>query len=449
VLSRLRRALRRALPAVEPLDRRALGILATLLAAGALVRVVWVIGWASEPVGGLNDPALYRHLAERIAEGHGFTYAGEHPGPTAYYPPGYPYVLGALTWLIRLLPGPAPTIFGIAVGLNVVLSVLTIAVVFELGRRLVSVPVGLAAAGALAFWPNAVIHTGLILTETLFLFLFTLMLLVALATAAVARRPGPARMLTTGLLLGATGMVRPISFVVAPLFLLLWWRDGARVALRRMAVVGAAALVLVLPWSVRNTVRMEAPVLISTNLGDNFCIGNNPQATGGYDLARPCFQGLHAGDRPESETERQSTTFRRAWDYIREEPVEAVLHLPAKVRYALDRDSDGLWASTDYGGHQVFTPTNFERVKVVGDAYYAVVGILGAVGAVLLWRSGQPTGRRRFFLLAAVVQLVPVLVTFGDPRFKMPLYPAMAVGAGVAVLAALQRRAPEEELPAV
>jgi hypothetical protein len=217
-----------------------------------------------------------------------------------------------------------------------------------------------------------------------------------------------------------------------------------------MALVVVAMLVLVLPWSVRNFVRMNAPVLISTNLGDNLCIGNNPQATGGYDLARPCFQGLHGGDRPESETERQSTTFRRAWDYVREEPVEAILRLPAKVRYALDRDSDGLWGSTDYGGHELFSsPTTFERVKVVGDVYYAVVGVLGAVGAVLLWRSGQPTGRRRFLLLVSVVQLVPVLVTFGDPRFKMPLYPAMAVCAGVAVLAALQRRTPEEELPAV
>jgi hypothetical protein len=451
VLSPLRRAARRVLPAVEPLDRRAIGLLAAVVAVGALLRVIWTVGWASEPVGGLDDPALYRHLAERIADGHGYTYGGDNPGPTAYDPPGYPYALGVLVWLVRLLPGPAPTTFEIAVSFNIVLSVLTIAAVFELGRRLVSVPVGLVAAGVLAFWPNAIIHTGLILTETLFLFLFSLVLLVALPTPAVARRPGVARMITTGLLLGAVGLVRPISFVVAPLFLLLWWRDGAAMALRRIAWVGAAVLVMVLPWSVRNTIRMEAPVLISTNLGDNLCIGNNRQADGNFsfDANSPCFRGITAGDRPESETYRQSKTFERAWEYIKEEPFEAVVfNPPAKLRYTLDRDTDGLWTSTSFGASNRFSPTTFERLELLTNVYYAVVAVVGLVGSVILWVRSEPMGRRMFFLLAAVVQLVPVLVTFGDPRFKMPLYPALAVGVGVAVVTLVQRRPPALEVPA-
>jgi Dolichyl-phosphate-mannose-protein mannosyltransferase len=445
VLLALRRSLERALPPVTPLDRTTRRALAAVLAVAAALRVAWGVAGASSPVGDLTDPTLYRYLADQIAHGDGFTYAGEDPGPTAYYPPGYPYTLGILAAVLRPIPGTVST-FGIAVTLNIVLSVLTVAIVFELGRRLVDARVGLVAAGVLALWPNVVIHTGLVLTETLFLFLLSLMLLVALASPAVARAPGRARMVTTGLLFGAAGMVRPTSFVVAPLFLLLWWREGATVALRRTALVGAAVLTMVLPWTVRNTIRMDAPVLISTNLGDNVCIGNNPEANGGYMHPEACFAGLHRGDRPEAETDRQSQAFDRGWRHIRENPGEFLRMMPTKIRRTLDRDSDGLWSSTSFGEDARFSPTTFERLKTVGDGYYAVVGMLGLAGAVLLWLRADRAGRRRFLVLAAVVQLVPVMVTFGDPRFKMPLYPAIAVGVGVAVMTVARRRLPDDDV---
>ena len=38
-----------------------------------------------------------------------------------------------------------------------------------------------------------------------------------------------------------------------------------------------------MPWTIRNVVQMDSPVLLSANFGDN-CVGNNPEATGGYGL---------------------------------------------------------------------------------------------------------------------------------------------------------------------
>ena len=43
-------------------------------------------------------------------------------------------------------------------------------------------------------------------------------------------------------------------------------------------------------------------------------------------------------------------------------------------------------------------------------------------------------------MLAAPVQLVSPLVTFGEPRFKMPIYPALAIVAAVGVVGLLRRR---------
>jgi 4-amino-4-deoxy-L-arabinose transferase-like glycosyltransferase len=428
---------------MPPLDRRGRWVLGLLVAAGAAVRLAWAIGAAWRPTS-LRDPALYLILSEQVANGDGYVYPGADGGVTAFYPPGYPVALGGVQWLVGLLPDELSS-FGVAIGFNLVLSVLTIALVFELGRRLVSVPVGLIAAAVFAFWPNLVVHSGLVLTETLFLFLLVVMLLVALASPEVARAPGRGRMLTVGVLFGMVGLVRPTSLVIAPLFLVLWWRQGVALALRRTALVGVGALALVLPWTVRNAVRMDSFVLVSTNVGDNICIGNHPGADGSYELPDPpCNLGLtgEVGERPQSEITRQSDNLDIASRYVRDDPLVVLTKMPAKLRYTLDRDTDGLWGATDYGARPLWTPRRFEWAKWVADIYYYVIGVVAVIGGALLFRRQDPARRRLFLLLIALVQLVPPLLTFGDPRFKMPAYPAVAIGVGVAVMALLQRRLP-------
>src|SRR5690606_5693757 len=266
---------------MPPLGRTTRAWLAAVLGVSAALRLAWV-SQVHRPVE-LRDPTLYLTLAERIAAGDGYTY-GDLPnqGVTAYYPPGYPLVVGVLTGLARLLPGEASA-FHVAIGTNVVLSLATVALVFALGRRLAGERVGLVAAAVVGLWPNLIVHTGVVLTETLYLFLLVVLLLVLLASGPVARSPGLRRLVVVGALLGASVLVRPISLVLVPLLPLLWWRSGARTAMLRTGTVVAGVALVVLPWTARNAVQMGSPVLISTNMGDNLCIGNNPDADGAYD----------------------------------------------------------------------------------------------------------------------------------------------------------------------
>ncbi|HEX6421408.1 MAG TPA: glycosyltransferase family 39 protein [Acidimicrobiales bacterium] len=433
----VRRWGRRALPPLPPPSRAVRWALGGVVVAGAVLRVLWAL--QARPPAELRDPVFYLILAEHVAQGDGYRYGFEpDQGVTAYYPPGYPLALAAVTWAVRLLPGTVST-FDVAVWLNVVLSVATTGLVFVLGRRLVGDRVGLVAAGAWALWPNLVFHSGVVLTETLFLLLLVALLIVVLADPEAARAPGNRRLVAVGVLFGLTLLVRPVSAVVAPAFLILWWGAGARAALRRLAVVGVATVAVLLPWSIRSSLAMDAPVALSLNLGDNLCLGHNPDATGGFGSLDPhCFDGGGLR-RPEYETRRQSENVDRALTYIRTHPVETLRRTPTKLRITLRDDHDGLEVAEDFGAAPIVSPGTRDALELVADGAYLLV-VAGAVaGAVVLLRRPDPARRGLFLVVAGLVQLVPPLATFGEPRFKMPAYPTLAVCASVAAVALWDR----------
>jgi len=436
---------RRALPPLPVASRRVRWALLAVVVVGTALRVAWALR-VREPVE-LRDPVLYLILADHLAAGDGFRYGFEaDQGLTAYYPPGYPLALGGALWLARLvLPGTVSA-FDVAVWLNVALSVATIGLVFVLGRRLAGPAVGLVAAAIWAVWPNLVFHSGIVLTETLFLFLLVLLLIVLLGDRDTAGAPGVARLVTVGALFGLVLLVRPVSAVVAPFLLVLWWGRGARAALWRLGVVLAAAVVVLVPWSVRSTLVMDEPVALSLNLGDNLCLGHNPGATGGFgDLSAHCFtaEGLR---RPESETRRNSENIDRALTYIREHPGETLRRTPSKLRYTLRNDWDGLQVAEDFGAQPIMATSTRDALRAVATGFYAVVGLLAVGGGVVLLRRRHHT-RALFLIVGGLAQLISPLATFGDPRFKMPLYPTLAVCAAVAVVALWEAR-PRNEVVA-
>jgi Dolichyl-phosphate-mannose-protein mannosyltransferase len=413
---------------------------------GAVLRVIWAIG--AEPPVELRDPTLYLVLSDNVASGHGYSYGpGPDQGTTAYYPPGYPLALGAAIWAARALVPGTVSAFDVAIWGNVVLSIATIALVFVLGRRLVGNRVGLAAAAIWALWPNLIFHSGIVLTETLFLFLLVLLLICVLGDREAARAPGAARLASAGVLLGLLLLVRPVSLVLAPAFLVLWWGPAVRTVLWRLAVTGLACLAVLVPWSVRSSLAMDAPVALSLNLGDNLCLGHNPGATGAFgDLGAHCYTASDLR-RPESETRRQSENIDRAVTYIREHPGETLRRTPSKLRYTLEGDADGLDVAEDWGTRPIMSSPTRDALDLAADGFYYLVAAAAVVGGVIWLRRPDLSRRGLFLVVAGLAQLVSPMATFGDPRFKMPIYPTLAVCAAVAV-AALWDRVTERPRPA-
>jgi 4-amino-4-deoxy-L-arabinose transferase-like glycosyltransferase len=399
-----------------------LGLLAVIALAVAL-RLAWVLYAKTEPVW-FFDPWQYDRLATALAEGRG--YVNEAGQPTAYYPPGYPAILGAIYWLAghRPVAGEA---------LNVVLGAVTAGLVYWIGSRAFGRPAGLLAAFAFAVFPSHILYVSQLHSEVV----FTAAYLLALGLLLAAPLPGERRWvlfwLAAGLAIGIASLMRPVALsllVVIPFALRpkgTPWPALARTTLLALA----AAAVLMTPWVIRNAVRVGTPT-IATSAGIDFWVGNHEGASGLWSMAPPEVFPRVSTDLQAQERHDYRRGLELGWRFIRQQPFDALNLLPLKA-YHLYTDDANAVTTAETWGHTVFLSEGGRRVlRTLTDGFYYFVAV-GAVAGLILPVGGKE--RRRWPLAAALGGWTLVhLVFFGDPRFHLPVTPVMAVLAAPAWL---------------
>lgn len=436
---------------MAPLTRSQRRALLAVVLAGVAVRVAWAAYAAREPQG-LHDPGFYRLLAHQLARLDGYELNGE---PTAYYPVGYPAVLAVAFALGRLVGADGPVAeTALVVAVNVVASAAAILLTCQLGRLVAGARAGLAAAAVVAAWPNLVLHAAVALTELVFLAV-VLAFAVLLAAAPWERGgPGRRRLVVAGLLLGASALVRPVALPVVPLLAAVWWAAGLgwRRAVRDLALLSAAALAAIAPWTVRNAVRLGEPVPISTNTGDNLCMSRQPGATGAFLLADHCFAGpeLEGLDRPEYELARDARGRRLAVEFVREHPGRELRLWLDRLGATFRHDHAALDTTESYGDDRFLAGGTRDLVRRAADGFWYVAGPLSlAAGVAALARPRLRRDPRLVLVLAcAVGVLVPVVAFFGDARFKVPAAPFLAVLLAAVAAAAVRAWRAAEPAPA-
>ena len=412
--------------------------LAAILALAFVLRLVWVLYAMREPQG-VHDPIFYWGYGQAIAAGVGYqlpAVGSISAGPTAYYPIGYPAALGAVFALVTHTP--IPDNLQLAAGFfQIFLGVTTAVFVYEIGRRLFNSAVGLVAAAWLAMFPNLIFHTGAFLTETLFMFIVMAALLVLLAHDWRERPPSLARLAIFGALLGASALVRPIALLFLPLVPVVWLvaRFGWQRALLDMSIVLIFAAGVIAPWSIRNFIKLDSPVIISTNLGDNLCIGHHENAPGSFALPLSCFPtDAYADlDRAEFEVRRNNDNIEKAVEYALAHPVVELKLLSRKAYHLWKHDHDGLRAVESYGENPFINDRLRTALERIADVFFFVTISLGGIGlAGLVLRPVDP--RRLYFLLALLALAGIPLVFFGDARFHVPVMPLLVVPAAWVVV---------------
>ncbi|MCU1351369.1 MAG: hypothetical protein JWM05_578, partial [Acidimicrobiales bacterium] len=326
--------------------------------------------------------------------------------------------------------GTSPVLFAALV--QAVLGAATAGLGGFVARRLVSPRAGVVATFVLALYPNLVFHAGALLSETLYNLLFVAFL------AVIVARPWPTgltrpRIAAAMVLFALAVLVRPISLAVLPALVLCWWlaaRDW-RVVLRWTGVALGVLVLCVAPWTIRNSVRMHNVVAISTNTGDNLCIGHNADARGAFKLTERCNsgEGVQKGARSEVRNDRIKTGRALRWTahHLGREPWLVY----ERAFYMFQHDHDGVLAVESYR-LDWWIPRGTELTLFrVADTAYAVVALTGVVGLVRLARSRRPEAI--FFVLATLATAAVPLAFFGDARFKVPVVALLCIAAGAAV----------------
>jgi 4-amino-4-deoxy-L-arabinose transferase-like glycosyltransferase len=406
--------------AARPPVRAARAWLGAILALSFAVRVVYVLQSRRSPA--FEQPAMdaLYHLewARAFAAGHEF-----QPGPF-FRAPLYPWFLGLLLRLfgehlslVRLVQAAVGTA---SVGL-----------VYLVGARAFDARTGLLAALLSGLtWITIYFECDLLLPV---LEIFFDLLAIWLALRA-GERTSPARAALAGAALGVAALVRPNVLLFAP-FLLVWTLARARATGRGRALLPALLFALALlapiaPVTAYNRIAGGDWVLISSQGGVNFWIGNNPRSDGSSAIVpgtrADWWGGYHDSIRlaeaEEGRKLRPSEVSRhysaKAWAWIRSEPRAALAHLVWKLRlfwvdWELSNDASERFFAFRFGPVLRWLPFGFGAL-----APLALLGFLLA-------------SRRSWSLLPLwgflPVYTASVVAFFVCSRFRVPVLPVLAV----------------------
>jgi 4-amino-4-deoxy-L-arabinose transferase-like glycosyltransferase len=374
--------------------------LASIGAAGLVVRVIACYLARNHLVSG--DAFVYEAVGRSLAQGDDITLFGE---PTAQHPPLWEVVLGGAD-----LVGVNGTLSHRLIG--AVLGTLTVVLLGLLGRRLGGNSVGLVAAGIAAVYPPLWAADASLMSESLYG-----AILVGALLAATYRRP----IVLGGLIaIAALSRVEALGLVVV-LAVPLFWRQWRKVA---MTVVACA--VVIAPWTIRNVVTFDRPVLISSNSGASW-IGTNCDATYYTNFIGSWNGGCEFGRQPgEDEAGYAARETSVGQHYM----IDHAGRVPAVLGVRFLRLLD-VWNPAQSVGIND-GEGRMPRYAKAGIAAFWVLVPFAIGGAAILSRRRDPN---LVILVPPIVLVVAVaLMLYGSTRMRFGAEPSLVVLAAVALV---------------
>ncbi len=385
-----------------------------------LVRLVYIFQIRQTPFFetlGL-DAKFYDAWARRIASGTGEREA-------FFMSPLYPYFLAAIyrvlgrdLLLVRIIQA------GIGSG--------TAALAYLIGHRVFGNRAALIAGLVTALYGALVFYDGSILITPLLVFLNALCLYLLIRADDKAT---PWLYALSGVALGLAGIGKATALAFAPVAALwIWfaWRKRQAGRARAVGLFALGVVLIVAPVTIRNMVVADDFVLVTSNGGLNFYIGNSEISTGGY--VKP--EGLdivgdpdgeliaeQAMDRDLRSSEVSAYWYGRARNYIGAHPGEWAKLLVRKLSFATS--SYELPQLENYYFQKRYA--DLLKLPLPG---FALIAPLGLVGIALAWRRRQA----RLLALYFATSMVTIVAFFVVARYRLPVVPVLAVGSGFAVL---------------
>ena len=354
-------------------------------------------------------------VAAALAHGQGFCCVFRQPtGPTAWLAPVYPFFLASI---FRVFGSFTVASFYVAALFNCVLSALACLPLFYVGLR-----IGNRATAAAAGWLWAIFPSGILIPfEWIWDTSLSALLAISLLWATFRLTDDPRRrnFILYGLFWGFCLLVNPAFGAVFP-FMLVWiYFRVSSSRLRRLGnivLVVCLAILVCLPWTVRNAVQFRRFIPIRSDFPFELWMGNNPI----YDEHSRQTNRITRYEEAHRYSQLGETAFleekgRAAKEFVRAHPTLA-LQLAARRAVAMWMGTSTPW--------QDFWRTDSNLVRFV--LFWNAVTILGvATGLACLFFV------RRWFLLplAAFPLAFPLVyyLTQVSLRLRHPCDPILAL----------------------
>jgi hypothetical protein len=419
---------------------------AALLILALAIRVGYV---ESTSYRAINDAGTYNRLASGVARtgdydvGNGRnTGAGGSHGPTAYFPPGFPYFLAVVDLITGHQAGHKAAI-GPARVAQAVLGTAAVGLTGLVALEAFGGVTALICLALAAVYPVLIEVSGVLVAENL---LIVLELAAVWTTLRAARSTRPYRWIAaTGILLGLASLTHENAILwVLPLGLAAWTvarRRPNRTASRVRALAAPTILIIftiatIAPWTVRNALVMHHFIPISDETGITLVGTYNPDAAG--------FPGVPYKWQYFATISRDATLAGTAGRY-------SEVQLGAKLQsQALDYIRAHPLAPLDAGWHNTMRMFELEgslawraSAAAIGlDTGVARVGVWSFWALCLLALAGMFTRAARaaprwLWAIPLLYALTIVFVNVETPRFREPIDPFLILLAGCAVSAAL------------
>jgi tetratricopeptide (TPR) repeat protein len=318
------------------------------------------------------------------------------------------------------------------------LGALSCGLVFLLGRMHFDRRVGAVAGFAAATYWTLIFFDGELLIPSLIVFLDLLLIWL------LSRGGGGVAYGLAGVVLGVSAIARPNVLLFGPAIVVWLMIKHSKEFLRGIgyaACVTAGCLMIVLPIAARNYVVGKDVVLIASQGGVNFYVGNNPQSDGrtatipggaldssGHYQQAIQRQAEQALGRTLKSSEVSDYYYKRGWEFIRERPGQALALTWLKIRLFWSR-----WEIANNKCPYFWTRHFAPIVKLLPLGFY-VVGPLGILGLVLCWRRRLELFPLWGFVLVYMLSIIPFFCT---ARYRMPVVPVLILLAAQAVFTTL------------
>lgn len=354
-----------------------------------------------------TDSKQYDIMVKQILEKGVYGYRSTESN--AQVSPGLPMFMAAIYKLVDYKThDPAPYIRYI----QVVLSLITLFLIYRLARRMGGLAAGLLAAFAGAIYPPFIWSNGAVLTEVLCTFF--LVSYLYLQIIAFEKKTWKWA-LASGALIGLTVLTRPeflpLIFVCHAVYF-LWtrkWKDTLKLLL--ITLIGAG--IILSPWVIRNIITMKQIIIVATQV--------NPFAAGTYPYNN-YLDGMvdrHGKTQMEVAKERLKVGFtEKPWLFLKWYTIGKLDYIYGKMYFG--------------AGHKPYYSVFPYAIRNLFHQCLVLFFLVALVGTVRRFRRPE-------FLLASTVVVMSLIRLLFVPEFRynytaMPVIIILDCVIGVAII---------------